>query len=150
MANDFPVTVDWIIAGKAIFTIYNGDGEHYTYKVSRKDNDASGRPPVWFVSLLTGSDNHDDYTYLGMLSSVTGKFHTTRASRMSATSTPVKVISWALQYVWGGWNMPHGYGIKGEGRCGRCGRRLTHPDGVADDGYRLGYGPHCWAKICGG
>ena len=148
MTNDFPVTKDWVVAGEAIFTIYNAQGEHYTYKVSRKDSE--GRPPVWFVSLLTGPDNCDDYTYLGCLNHITGITYITRRSRMSSTSKPVRVIDWALRRVWGGRDFPDGYGIRGEGRCGRCGRRLTHPDGVTPEGSRLGYGPKCWTKVCGG
>lgn len=150
MAVDFPVTKDWVTAGKAIFTVYNGKGDHYTYQVKRKDSDDPVRPPVWFVSLLTGPDNYDDYTYLGCLNAGTGAIRLTRASRLPANSTPVAVVNWALRIVWAGGNFPSGYGIKGEGRCGRCGHKLTHPDGVADDGYRRGFGPHCWAKICGG
>jgi len=149
MTIDFPVTREWIIAGNAIFTVYNGKGEHYTYKVKRKDSDNPVRPPVWFVSVLTGPDNFEDYTYLGCLNVTSGAIRLTRASRLSPESKPVKVIEWALRIVWAAGAFPEGYGIKGEGRCGRCGRRLTHPDGVADNGYRRGFGPECWNKICG-
>jgi hypothetical protein len=150
MTADFPVTKDWVVAGKAIFTVFNGKGDHYTYQVKRKNNDDSGRLPVWFVSLLTGPDNGSDYTYLGCLSSVTGTFRTTRASRMTSESIPVQVFSWAMRIIWSGintTNFPAGYGIKGEGRCGRCGRRLTHPNGIAYDGYRRGFGPECYSKL---
>ena len=150
MTIDFPVTKDWVVAGKAIFTVFNGNGEHYTYQVKRKDNDDPVRPPVWFVSLLTGPDNYDDYTYLGCLDHTTGNLRITRASRMLAQSKPVKVFGWALPIVWAGGPFPSGYGIKGEGRCGRCGRKLTHPDGITDDGYRRGFGPECYDKITGG
>jgi len=144
---DFPVTKDWVVAGKAIFTIYNGKGDHYTYQVKCKRDEDSVRPPVWFVSLLTGPDNYDDYTYLGCLNAQSGAIRLTRASRLRADSTPVKVVDWALRLVWAGKDFPPGYGIKGAGRCGRCGRRLTKPEGISDDGYRKGYGPICWEVI---
>jgi hypothetical protein len=147
MTIDFPVTKDWILAGKAIFTIYNGNGEHYTYQVKRIH---TALQRGWFVSLLTGPDNYDDYTYLGCLDHTTGNLRITRASKMSMQSKPVKVVGWALTILFSGGTFPPGYGIKGEGRCGRCGRKLTHPDGIADDGYRRGFGPECYAKITGG
>jgi hypothetical protein len=142
----FKVTKEWVMAGKAIFTVSNGKGEHYTFKVTKKDNDAP-RPPVWFVSLLTGQDNESDYTYVGCLRPTTGNVDLTRASRYNRDSKPYKVIVWAMRILWAGVEFPAGYGCDGEGRCGRCGIKLTHPDGINNAGYRLGYGPTCWAKI---
>jgi len=150
MTIDFSVTKDWILAGKAIFTVYNGKGDHYTYRVKRKDSDNPVKRPMWFISLLTGPDNYDDYTYLGVCNVATGAIRLTRASRLRQDSKPVKVVDWALRLVWAGKDFPPGYSIKGEGRCGRCGRRLTKPEGISDDGYRKGYGPICWSKVCGG
>jgi hypothetical protein len=150
MTVDFNVTKDWILAGNAIFTVYNGKGKHYTYRVKCKKDEKGIRPPVWFVSLLTGPDNYDDYTYLGCLNHATGAIRITRASRMTKQSTPVRVVEWALRILFVNGILPPGYGIKGEGRCGRCGRKLTHPDGVSDEGYRKGFGPECFSKITGG
>jgi len=143
----FPITASWVRAGKAVFTVHNDKGDHYTYKVTRKDE--KGRAPVWFVSLLSGPDNMSDYTYVGVLNAANGSVRLTRASRFNDTSRPYMVVDWALRNVWAGKEFPAGYGINGEGRCGRCGRRLTHPDGVDDSGYRLGYGPECWSKMRG-
>lgn len=145
----FTITPDWIMAGKAIFTVSNGQGEHYTYSVKRGKDNGDGRPAVWFVSLLTGPDNMSDYTYVGCLLPRTGGVRLTRASRLTESSTPYRVVDWALKRLWAGIPLPEGYSLNGEGRCGCCGRRLTHPDGVDDAGYRLGYGPTCYAKMRG-
>jgi hypothetical protein len=145
----FVITKEWVMAGKAIFTVSNGKGEHYTYQVKRKENDQKGRPPVWFVSLLTGPDNSSDYSYLGCLRPATGNVDLTRASRMNDTSVPVRVIRWAMRILWSGAVMPDGYSLNGCGRCGRCGRQLTRPEGIDPAGYRFGYGPECFSKIGG-
>lgn len=131
----------WISAGNAIFTISNGKGDHYTYKVKRRKVE---RGEIWFVSLLTGPNNETNYTYLGLLNPKTGFVRLTRKSRFLETSTPVRVIRWGLNLLWKGEHLPPGYGIMHEGRCGRCGRRLTHPEAI-----RRGYGPECWEKIAG-
>jgi hypothetical protein len=145
--DTFKVQPGWIMAGKAVFTISNGSGTHYTYKVVKKED--KGRAPVWFVSLLSGPDNMSDYTYIGVLNMATGDVRLTRASRFNPLSTPYRVVDWSLKRLWADIPLPGGYSIDGEGRCGCCGRRLTHPDGVAGDGYRHGYGPNCWARMNG-
>jgi len=146
---EFEITKQWVTAGNAIFTVANGKGDHCTYRVSKVKKDEA-KPPVWFVNLLTGPDNESDYTYLGMLDPLTGEVRLTRASKMSDGSQAVRVLRWAMKIVFGGQALPEGYSISGEGRCGRCGRTLTHPDGVADAGYRFGFGPVCWDKIQNG
>ena len=145
--ESFTVRPNWVLAGKAVFTISNDSGDHYTYKVVKKED--KGRAPVWFVSLLSGPDNMSDFTYVGVLNMATGATRLTRASRFTPTSTPYRVVDWFLRKLWSQTPLPEGYSISGEGRCGCCGRRLTHPDGVADDGYRHGFGPSCWARMQG-
>ena len=144
-AGRFTITPDWIMAGKAIFTVSNGQGRHYTYAVKRVKDKA-----VWFVSLLTGPDNVSDYTYIGCLLPHVGGVRLTRASRFTESSIPYRVVNWALKRLWSNTPLPKGYSLNGEGRCGRCGRRLTHPNGVEDNGYRFGYGPVCFSKMQGG
>lgn len=149
MPVGFKITKEWVLAGKAIFTVSNDKGEHYTYRVVRKDDEKSVRPPVWFVSVLTGADNDNDYTYLGCLRPTTGNVDLTRASRYKPDSRIYRVVRWAMQVVWSGADFPPGYGCNGCGRCGRCGRKLTRPEGIDPAGYRLGYGPDCFAKLNG-
>lgn len=140
--NDFPITPAFVTAGKAIFTVHNDKGDHYTFKVNRHKKNQ-----IWFVSLLTGSDNDNDYTYMGVLNKGTGNVVLTYASKFKDDSKPVQVIRWALKLLWANKPLPTGYGIHGEGRCGRCGRTLTHPDGISPEGHRFGFGPHCWLAM---
>jgi len=144
----FTITKQFITAGKAIFTVHNRSGKHYTYKVSFKKG-SKGFSDCYFVSLLTGSNNELDYTYLGMLNPDTGMVKLTRASKLTNTAKSVQVIRWALRMIWKEQETPEGYGVHGEGRCGRCGRPLTAEPGVNPEGERFGFGPSCWAKMQG-
>jgi hypothetical protein len=120
-------------AGHAIFTVSNDNGDHYTYRVSKPD---SKKP--FFVSLLTGPDNLSDYTYLGTYNPIDHRLYITKASKMHIDSTPVRVFMWAVQRVVSGQALPPGYAIYHEGRCCRCGRRLTTPESI-----EAGIGPEC-------
>ena len=137
------LTKDFITAGRAIFTVESKTGERYTYRVSHKEGDG-GWPDAWFVSLLTGPCNEADYTYLGMLDPATGGVRLTKASKYTDDTVPVKVVRWALGLVWADRELPPGYALHHEGRCGRCGRTLTVPESIES-----GIGPEC-AKIMAG
>jgi len=148
--NDFTIDKRFVLGGKAVFTVSNNKGQHYTYLVQHKPADDK-YPEAYFVRLLTGPDNMGDYTYLGKLDQRTGFMQLSPKSKMNADSLPVKVVRWALaRVIWPEAQVPEGYGIHGEGRCGRCGHPLTHPDGVSPEGHRFGFGPTCWAKLVGG
>jgi hypothetical protein len=119
--------------GKALFTVSNNKGVHYTFKIrKRKDS-------PYFVSLLTGPDNTSNYTYLGIFNPHHKALILTYASKMKLDSVPVKVFNWAVQKVYEHAPLPEGYGIQHEGRCCRCGRLLT--DNVS---INRGVGPECW------
>lgn len=130
---------DFILAGRAVFTVVNPKGERYTFKVSKKENE-DGRKPVYFVALLTGPNNEADYTYLGMLSPAVGTVILTKASKFKTDSTPVKVAQYFVALIWRGQAIPDGYGVHHEGHCGRCGRALTVPSSIL-----TGLGPDCAA-----
>lgn len=140
---EFKITKDWILAGNATFTVKNPEGKHYTFRVRTK-KDPKGT--IHFASLLVGQDNENDFVYLGVVTKH-GGFRLTRGSKMKITSVPIQVLIWTLAKVWREEAFPQGYSVNHAGRCGRCGRKLTHPDGISDDGYRFGYGPECWKLI---
>jgi hypothetical protein len=123
--------------GRAVFTVDNGKGTHYTYRIGRK-NDTQ---PL-FVGLLTGPNNERDYTYMGIYNPEEQSVRLTSKSKYNDDTQPVKVIRWALKQVSEGKELPVGYSIKHEGRCCRCGRSLTDPISV-----ELGIGPECREKV---
>ena len=102
-------------------------------------------PESWFVSLLTGRDNETSYSYLGMLDPKEGKFALTKASKMNEDSMVVKLLRRSLERIWKNETKEieqAGFKIHHEGRCGRCGRKLTVPESI-----ETGLGPECAGKI---
>jgi len=138
------VDKQFILAGKAIFTIHNADGKHYTYKINSKPDRKDKTKKVYFVSLLTGPDNMSNYTYMGILNANLGEVYLTHASQYNLESLPFKVVSWGLKVIYteSHHSLPLNYGIKHEGRCGRCARRLTTPASIDS-----GIGPECIKKV---
>jgi hypothetical protein len=138
--------------GRATFTVGNNSGDHCTYRISHSKD----TQPL-FVSLLTGSDNENSYTYLGILSTPTNTLDIrnktvipigngydlllTQKSPYTVDSKPVKVLAWSIKKVMNGTSLPDGYTIQHVGRCCRCGRTLTTPESV-----ELGIGPECIKK----
>lgn len=135
------ISKEFMTAGKAIYTVNNDKGQHYTYKVDRKEN-RNGEGFIYFVSYLSGTDNENDYTYLGLLKDQTGEIVLTRGSKPSADSVVYKVAKWASKIIWESKSIPEGYGINHAGCCGRCGRNLTTPKSI-----KTGIGPECSKKM---
>lgn len=135
---------DFILAGKAIFTVSNDKGDRYTFKVIHKKGNERWAP-VWFIALLTGPNNEDDYTYMGKVDPELGTVILTNKSAYPEEALPVKVANFALRIMWGRQELPAGYAIHHEGKCGRCGRTLTVPESVDS-----GFGPECITKVRGG
>ena len=137
--------LSFMLAGKAIFTLRSAKtGTRYTYKVSKpKPKEGYENSNVFFVSYLTGTDNNSDYTYLGMIGKE-GGFRLTKASRLPATAGPVVAFQYVFNSLTARGEAP-GVEIYHEGRCGRCGRRLTVPESVTS-----GYGPECIDMVMGG
>jgi hypothetical protein len=125
--------------GRAVFTVANGKGEHYTYRIGR----SKPEQPL-FVGLLTGPNNEADYTYMGIYAPETGSVRLTAKSKFTPDTKPVKVIQWAVKVIREGKPLPEGYSVQHEGRCCRCGRTLTDPLSI-----ERGIGPECWEKTGG-
>ncbi len=148
--SDPTAVLDFIRAGKATFTIESEKtGNHLTYKVTSVE----GSNTRYFVKLLGGSDNENSY-YIGMIvedtfkSPVAGahanvvshigwKFILTKASRVNDSTTPVKALRYVLEALSKN-EMPAKTKIFHEGKCGRCGRKLTVPESI-----ERGIGPEC-------
>ena len=148
---------EFVYAGNATFTLRSmKTGMRYTYKVKIKkaDREAKLTDPAYFVSLLRGADNENDYAYMGVLRR-DHSFRLTQASRMKRDAASVVSFEWFVDkmkherdVLGGHTSMPGGGGavVAREalmefwhvGSCGRCGRTLTVPDSVAS-----GIGPVC-------
>jgi hypothetical protein len=122
--------------GKAIFTVSNPQGDHYTFKIHKPIKSAP-----FFVTLLTGPDNTQDYVYMGLFIPQHVEVRLTEKSKYKEDSTPVKVIRWAIKRVYEKKPFPQGYAIQHEGKCCRCGRMLTDNESI-----ERGIGPECAKK----
>jgi hypothetical protein len=132
---------DFVLAGKAIFTVQNEKtGNRFTYKVKQAQDDGAPKK-VWFVSVLNGPDNGSNYAYIG---TIFGKYdHLSFCHTKKSTVTPeaqsFKVFAWMLK---NSSVLPEFVKLHHEGFCGRCGRRLTVPESIKN-----GLGPECAKKV---
>jgi len=137
-----PIKFEFLCGGNATFTVANKEGVHYTYKIRKPDESAP-----YFVKMLTGPNNENDYSYLGIFNpnGEAGKvLKLTAKSRLHDNSTPVRVFRWAAVLLRNKGALPAGYTIQHEGKCCRCGRTLTVPESIEE-----GIGPECKSIVQG-
>lgn len=133
----------FVFGGKSIFTLRSvRTGKHMTFKVKKPpaDRQRDNRPAPFFVSVLDHADGQGGYTYLGMITG--GRFEVTRKSPYAgqADAPPVTAAAWFFSKLTLG-QITDQVELWHEGKCGRCGRKLTHPDSIA-----TGLGPECAGK----
>lgn len=114
----------FILAGKATVTFLNTQTDNrFTYKI-KKSKDSS----IYFVSVLT---NPDVYQYIGIINS---EFQVGRKSSDAQSIRVFKYVFFKLKSN----TLPDFIEIWHEGKCGRCGRKLTVPKSI-----KTGMGPEC-------
>ena len=119
-------------AGKSTFTLKNeNSGNRFTFKVTRPNDNTP-----WFVSVLTGSDNESSFSFIG---TVFGdqQFYHGKKSKISKEAGSVKTFEWFAKMLFHG-VLPPFIKVYHEGKCGRCGRKLTVPESIIS-----GLGPKC-------
>jgi|SRR6478752_825415 len=126
----------FVLAGNATFTVRSEQsGNRFTFKV-RKPSETSPH----FVSVLTGSDNENDFSFLGSIFG--GKVYSHgRKSSISAESLSARAAQWVVSKVIKGEPL-NGCEVWHAGRCGRCNRKLTVPESI-----ETGLGPECATKV---
>ena len=132
----------FVRAGKATLTIASvKTGTRYTFKFSRPKEQAGRARPIW-VKLLTGSDNESSYTFLGTLwDSPNGLNyrHSSKPGTPTSGAPGVQAMLWLIKCLNTGGDAKLGQAeVWHEGRCGRCGRKLTVPSSIES-----GFGPEC-------
>lgn len=127
----------YILAGKATFTIQSpATHTRYTYRVTKAESrPGDDRPAPWFVHVLTGDDNESDYSYIGIIGE-NAHFIRTSKSRLSQDAPSMVAFYWFSSHLES--PMVH---VWHDGRCGRCGRKLTVPSSI-----NAGIGPDCAEK----
>lgn len=125
-------------AGHATITLVSKrTGDRRTFKISEaKDN-----PNLFFVALLAGPDNENDYQYLGTIRDL--EYRRGKKSRMGPDSPAHVAFDWFFRNLrQNNAGMFNQLEVWHEGRCGRCGRKLTVPASVA-----RGFGPECAGHV---
>ena len=117
-------------AGKALFTVQNEDtGGRFTFKVKKL-----AEKEIWFVSVLNGPDNYSNYRYVG---TIFGSEFRSKKKSMSKDAPAFQAVDWFNKRMNEG-ILPENVSVYHEGKCGRCGRKLTVPESI-----KAGYGPEC-------
>ena len=126
----------YLFAGKSTITIQSTEtGKHYTYKVKKhKEKD------MFFVSVLSGSNNDSDYTYMATIFEG-GKLRLTKKSRANESTPSYIAFNWFYRNLLFNEEKIKMLNVYHDGTCGRCGRKLTTPESV-----EYGLGPHCRNK----
>ena len=129
----------YLLGGKATATLVSGaTGARFTYRICGKDVGSEDQPrTIFFVSVLTGSDNQEDYSYLGTIfeggSGKPDRFVHGKKSRISADAPSALAFAW----LWRNLDSDKAE-LWHAGACSRCGRQLTDPESIA-----AGLGPIC-------
>lgn len=125
-----------IFIGNAIFTIQNSETKkRFTFQVRQPSQDSPH-----FVKVLTGPNNEGDYEFLGTIFD-NRNFRHGRKSRIDQNAQSSKVFKWALPHILAN-TLPEQIKIYHEGRCFKCGHRLTDPTSI-----EIGIGPICRDKM---
>jgi Family of unknown function (DUF6011) len=119
-------------------------GNRFTYKISQaRDKETGIAQDCYFVGLLCGPNNDSDYKYIGRIArSVfwSGRKYP-KPGDISKDAPSVRAFDWAWRALARG-ELPDQLAVWHEGKCGRCGRKLTVPESVAS-----GFGPECRGKV---
>jgi hypothetical protein len=125
----------FVLAGNATFTLVSKDTERrFTYKMTKSNN----KPNLYFVKLLHGPDNNNDYKYVGCYYSDTNVFYIDKHYRDRAEyawPASIRAINYFLRHLD---NLSDRLVVYHEGKCARCGRKLTTPESII-----TGFGPEC-------
>jgi hypothetical protein len=137
---------NFIFAGNATFTVLNETTKNrFTYRIRKAGygtptfNEKNGS---FYVSVLTGTDNNSSYSFLGTYFGGTNQFYRhSHKSKIGIQSVSNKVMEWFFgSYIKNPTSFPT-IKIFHEGKCGRCGKKLTTPESV-----KSGLGPYCITK----
>jgi hypothetical protein len=119
-------------------TKHNLGVSHYTYKIKYRLKENRDR---WYVYVLTGPNNLYDYTYIGELNPNSGEYVHLNSSKIKENAWSIRFIKRILACMWEDKLndiSKNNFDLHHEGRCGRCGKKLTVPSSILS-----GLGPIC-------
>lgn len=123
----------FLLSGNVVFTVVSRKtGARFTFKVRQPKLDSPH-----FVSVLTGSDNDSDYSFLGSIFA-DGTYRHGRKSTIGQDAPSARAFAWFYGMLSDPDRLAAQAEVWHEGRCCRCGRRLTVPSSI-----EFGIGPEC-------
>lgn len=135
---------------KGYFTVVFADGTRRTLRLRRQAKDASFRPGVMLVGLLTGSDNTGDYTSVGEVYERGGKAAKVKIWKKHREN---RILTEAIRVLCGDPQAAAKAYAQESDRCSKCNHELTVPQGPKKDGFNpyrdAGYGPDCGDEVFG-
>jgi len=141
--GQLPADAVWafIFAGKAIFTVESPSGLHRTFKVVKVQGEGYDKP-IWTVMVLVGPDNNTNYRNIGYIVGDPSerRVYFKGNAAYEPNHSLLQSFIWVLRRADVA-NFTAKLGtakVFHEGRCGKCGRRLTVPGSVS-----RGLGPQC-------
>jgi hypothetical protein len=139
----------YVLAGHATITLVSMKTRNrFTYEINETLPDDAGKLGAvsHFVSLLVNPDNEHGFKYFGHVFRRDGNFVVGKKSKISADAPGVKAFAWFFEKVVVMRQDPASLGLEvwHEGRCAKCGRKLTVPESV-----ERGIGPECWSRMNG-
>lgn len=138
---DVAKVITYIGAGDATVTfVSRATGNRLTYRFARPVEMPDRPRPIW-VQLLNGPDNENDYTFLGTIwpNSPQWMFRYKANDAVPENATSVKTMRWLVHAInTRPDNLLDEVDVWHEGKCGRCGRKLTVPASIES-----GFGPEC-------
>lgn len=118
----------FLLSGLSTFTFLNTKtGNNFRYKISISDD---GK--LFFVSALID----EKYSYLGTINKNL-KYTYGVKSKISKDQQTSKVFLWVIERIFNN-TLPDYIEVWHEGKCGKCGRKLTTPKSIDN-----GIGPEC-------
>lgn len=133
----------FFLAGNATATVVSkASGGRYTFKVAqgRKDGKRDETAPH-FVSVMTGPDNENSFTFLGTIFA-DGTFRHGKRSPISTEDTKAKTFAWLWKHASAGNDLSKAAEFLPACACARCGRKLTVPTSIEN-----ALGPECAGKM---
>lgn len=136
--KDAVLAKNYLTAGSSIFTLQSKVTlDRLTFKVEASETTDSSK--MYFVKVLTGSDNSANYSYAGILLDRVDhlEFRLTPKSKISWESKAFKAFDYLVKNVNKG-AINENLNVLPSNTCCRCGRLLTTPESIS-----AGIGPEC-------
>ena len=127
------------------FTVHNpATGNHRTFEIKTRPDDAKFAPGKRVIALLNGPDNEGDYQGFGFVDDTGISVWRNKRGMHGQKSTwevYARMVWEMLTNPASSWHQ-RGLTIEASKRCLCCNRKLTTPESLA-----VGYGPECSEKL---